>query len=145
MCNEIRKKRCPSSFLFKLYINDVISLLYTMDTGTTLGYLTINILSYAEYVVIFSKTKKKLRYLYKILNIKVIKLRLNIQVCKLKCIIKKKCLNCDKFEICQQYKYFEFYISFDLSNKNFLDIIYIWLFLEYYLYLDIFFEISHVY
>ena len=123
----VRQGGILSPFLFKLYIDDVIDSLSRENLGCRLGFLRLNILAYADDLVILSDTKENLEFLYSLLDEKINALGLIINKNKSKCMIfgrkvqndvaRETLLNGDTFEIVNQYTYLGHIIEDSLSDN----------------------------
>ena len=81
----VRQGGILSPFLFKLYIDDLITLISSKDIGCRLGFLRMNMIAYADDLVFLADSKEHLSQLYNILrsgseNLKLI-LNKNKSVC----------------------------------------------------------------
>ena len=127
----VRQGGILSPFLFKLYIDDVLNDICNSNIGCMLGIKRINILAYADDLVLIAQSKEQLEKLYEILCKGMTDLELSINKNKTKCIIfKQKHIKTnfgdstyirlvdDNFEIVKQYKYLGHIISDDLSDIN---------------------------
>ena len=63
----VRQGGILSPFLFKLYIDNLISVISNEDIGCKLGIIRINILAYADDIVFLADNSDNLSYLYSIL------------------------------------------------------------------------------
>ena len=83
----VRQGGILSPFLFKLYIDGIIKSIDEMNIGCKLGHVRINILAYADDLVLISDTQEHLEKMYiKLLgNIEELKLLVNRN--KSKCVI----------------------------------------------------------
>lgn len=83
----VRQGGILSPFLFKLYIDHVISDLSTMEIGCRLGLVRMNVIAYADDIVLISNTKENLEKLYIsfVDHIKYLKLKMNTT--KSKCMV----------------------------------------------------------
>ena len=111
----VRQGGILSPFLFKLYIDDLIEKISLVNSGCRLGFVRMNILAYADDLVLISDSKDSLEILYKILDMEIRKLKLIINKNKSKCMIferpakrdqrKDLQLGNDTLEVVENYKY----------------------------------------
>ena len=111
----VRQGGILSPLLFKLYIDDVLQEISQMNIGCRLGILRMNILAYADDLVLLAITPSQLNQLYEILEDKFKHLKLNINRDKSKCMIFRKTRDpemqskitiCDReFDVVTSYKY----------------------------------------
>ena len=102
-------------FLFKLYIDEAFTEISTNEIGCRLGFLQINILAYADDLVLVDENENNLETLYGILNEKMRHLQLAINKVKSKAIIFSQSygqdetdeleIGDDQFEVVSHYKY----------------------------------------
>ena len=83
----VRQGGILSPFLFKLYIDSIISEISELEIGCRLGFTRINILAYADDIVILGDTKEALEILYYKLSNHLNKLKLIMNTSKSKCMI----------------------------------------------------------
>ena len=124
----VRQGGILSPFLFKLYIDDVLNDISNSNIGCKLGILRLNILAYADDLVLLARTEDQLETLYKILDAGMSNLKLSINKSKTKCIIFHKkiyipvqqniTLGNDVFEIVNEYKYLGHLLVGTLSDIN---------------------------
>lgn len=124
----VRQGGCLSPFLFKLYIDDCISLISELEDGTKFGFVKINVLAYADDIVLISRSIYGLANLYRTFKTKMNELGLTINITKTKCMIFTReksyvtpetlCINNDVFDTCTQYQYLGFLITSDLCDKS---------------------------
>ena len=116
-----------SPLFFKLYINHILDLLADERCGVQFDLCNINVLAYADDIVILSRSIVGLKRLYSILKIELVKLDLKINTSKSKIMLfdkKKKLqfeninLNGDIFEVCTKFKYLGYVITSDLSDTE---------------------------
>ena len=111
----VRQGGILSPFLFKLYINGLLNEISDTEVGCKYGILRMNIIAYADDVVLVANSKENLEILYNKFNSGIKKLKLNINNKKSKCMIventKQKCqithlkLGNDNLEVVHSYKY----------------------------------------
>ena len=111
----VRQGDMLSPFLFKLYIDDVLEEISRKGVGCKLGILRINILAYADDLVLIADNQKNLDDLYRVLDEKMQQLRLCINKAKSKAMIfthskrpgrpNEIVMGSDTFEVVTQYKY----------------------------------------
>ena len=100
------------------------------NVGCSLGILRINVLAYADDIVLLGNSIKQLEILYRILKMGMEKCKLCINMTKTKCMVfdKNRCntqgdimLHGDKFEIVTEYKYLGHIIQSNLSDTKDVD------------------------
>ena len=111
----VRQGGILSPFLFKLYIDHVLDNISESDRGCKFGLIRMNVLAYADDLVIIADNKDNLAYLYKKLKIGMQNLKLMINENKSKCMIferptsrigiKELKLGNDVLEVVDHYKY----------------------------------------
>lgn len=124
----VRQGGILSPFLFKLYIDNVIQRLSEQSVGCQLGFLRINVIAYADDIVILADTQEHLEYLYNILEDDINKLKLSMNKTKSKCIIFRKTignnpvreirLKEDNFEVVTKYKYLGHFVHECLTDDD---------------------------
>lgn len=123
----VRQGGVLSPFLFKLYINSVLEDVNNMNEGCILGLTRVNILAYADDIVLLANTCSSMDILYSrfCLNMNNLKLRINKD--KTKCMVYGKKMNTiqdniiklgpDRLELVSSYDYLGHNISRDLKDK----------------------------
>ena len=111
----VRQGGILSPFLFKLYIDDVLSDMSKLDVGCIMGISRLNVLAYADDVVLIADTIDNLEILYSFFKQRVDNIDLLINRTKTKCMIFNKslrhnnpeyiCLMGDKIDVVSSYKY----------------------------------------
>ena len=110
----VRQGGILSPFLFKLYIDDLLTRIVEEDIGCKLGILRMNVLAYADDLVLLADTKGNLSCLYKLLIDGLNSLELTMNKTKSKCMIFQKSgrvsenkigLGVDTLEVVEKYKY----------------------------------------
>ena len=122
----VRQGGIVSPFLFKLYIDGLIERISLSNVGCMLGLIRINILAYADDIVLITDSESNLKYLYNILNEEILKLRLMINKNKSKCMIFERPVKRDKrkdilfgndvIEVVENYKYLGYVVNCQLSD-----------------------------
>ena len=123
----VRQGGILSPFLFKLYIDNVIDELSSKEIGCRLSFLRLNILAYADDIVLLSDSLDNLNFLYELLIRKFQDLELVVNRKKSKCMIfcKSKCnevneviLGGDRLEVVSKYKYLGHIITNDCTDNE---------------------------
>ena len=83
----VRQGGILSPFLFKLYIDSMIQDISELEVGCKLGLARLNILAYADDIVIIGDTQEALEVLYHRLTNHLKKLKLTMNTSKSKCMI----------------------------------------------------------
>ena len=121
----VRQGGIISPFLFKLYIDDILNEICNSHEGCRLGLMRMNVLAYADDIVLLANTRDQLDILYGILNRGMEERKLSINKNKTKCMIFNKksdiILNSfglkeDNFEIVSECKYLGHIIQENLSD-----------------------------
>ena len=121
----VRQGGILSPFLFKLYIDDILLEICNSNIGCSLGIMRLNVLAYADDIVLLGNTVEQLETLYGILKSGMEQCKLTINKIKTKCMVFSKhpfdtpsniCLQNDNFEIVFEYKYLGHVIQYNLSD-----------------------------
>ena len=83
----VRQGGILSPILFKLYIDAVLSDISDLEIGCKLGFVQLNILAYADDIVIVADTKENLERIYLLFVDKIRALKLKINTTKSKCMV----------------------------------------------------------
>ena len=83
----VRQGGILSPFLFKLYINGILNRISNTNIGCRFGFLKVNILAYADDVVLIADSESNLEILYTIFSSGIQDLKLTINKIKSKCMI----------------------------------------------------------
>ena len=126
--NGVRQGGILSPFLFKFYINCLLDDISDCNVGCKYGLLRMNVLAYADDIVLIADSKSSLEYIYHKLNDNINKLKLNMNKNKSKCMIferanHKSCiseikLGNDTLEVVQNYKYLGHIVNCHLLEDN---------------------------
>ena len=124
----VRQGGILSPFLFKLYIDDVLQEIAGMEVGCRLGILRINILAYADDLVLIADNQSNLAKLYRILDERIRQLDLSMNKIKSKAMIFSQykrhdraaelLLGDDSFEVVSEYKYLGHIIQDGLQDTK---------------------------
>ena len=122
----VRQGGILSPLLFKLYVDDVLREITESGVGCRLGILRVNVLAYADDIVLLADTHDHLNTLYNLLKTKLTDKHLLINQGKSKCMIFKKSgsketindilLGNHTFEVVDKYKYLGHIIQDSLSD-----------------------------
>ena len=127
----VRQGGILSPILFKLYVDDVFKTISSMNVGCRLGTLRMNIIAYADDIVILSDNRSNLECLLEMFENKVQAIRLSINASKTKCIIfhrKAKSAGSDtisfirQFEIVNCQKYLGYWVTHNFCDKKDVEI-----------------------
>ena len=83
----VRQGGILSPFLFKFYIDGIINKISNTNKGCKLGLVRINIIAYADDLVLLCDSKNSLEAIYEILDEDIKNLKLMINKSKSKCMI----------------------------------------------------------
>ena len=124
----VRQGGILSPFLFKLYLDATIRNISSQDTGCQLGFLRLNIIAYADDLVVLADSQKNLEYLYGVLERELKSLKLVMNKRKSKCMIFGKTVGSgdvstvslagDTFEVVREYKYLGHFVNECLSEER---------------------------
>ena len=127
----VRQGGILSPILFKLYLDHVIGDISNMNVGCKLGLIRMNILVYADDIVILSDTQKNLELIYQRLSNHIAGLKLNMNKGKTKCMIFEKSrfgsqineliLGEDTLENVEEYKYLGHIVQRNLKDDKDID------------------------
>ena len=122
----VRQGGILSPLLFKLYVDDLLGEITDSGTGCRLGILRINVIAYADDIVLLANTREQLAKLYQLLKAGLRDKYLIINENKSKCMIFKRAaykegnervlLGRDSFEMVSQYKYLGYIIQHNLQD-----------------------------
>ena len=123
----VRQGGILSPFLFKLYIDDVLKDISKLNEGCKLGLNRINVIAYADDIVLLTNSLDSLNNIFSLLKLKLDNLKLIINYNKTKCMVfssrDKQLLNEVVFdgksiEVVNEYKYLGNYITTNLDDKR---------------------------
>lgn len=122
----VRQGGILSPLLFKFYINSIINDISSMNEGCALGISKVNILAYADDIVLIAGSVREMERLYEQLCFSIREHRLNINKEKSKCMffsssVYRNCpntieLGADVLEVVSCYKYLGHWIESTLSD-----------------------------
>ena len=128
ICNGVRQGGILSSLFFNLYIDSVLSSVSKMNIGCKLGFISSNIIAYADDVVLLAPSATGLQQLIDKFCDIINELDLSVNINKTKCMIfnlkhKDKIAKCFNVgENCIQYtdvfKYLGFYIQDNMRDNE---------------------------
>ena len=87
ICNGVRQGGVLSGLLFNLYIDCVLEKLSSMRVGCRLGIINSNVIAYADDIVLLAPSVASLQLLMNTANQLALKLKLNFNKDKTKCMI----------------------------------------------------------
>ena len=127
----VRQGGILSPFLFKLYIDSVLRKITNMGIGCRLYDTRMNIVAYADDIVLVTDSVPDLHVLYLVLKEELESHGLQINVNKSKCLANKRANNIrrycngdklilagDNFEVVTQYKYLGHVLTSDLRDDD---------------------------
>ena len=124
----VRQGGILSPTLFKLYIDHILEEILKLNIGCKLGLLRVNIIAYADDIVLLANSKENLGILYELFKSKVQSMGLMINQNKSKCMIfKREGLPCqttkltmsgDELEVVPSYKYLGHHIESNLIDTK---------------------------
>ena len=124
----VRQGGILSPFLFKFFIDDILNNISDLGEGCMIGLSRVNILAYADDMVLLADNKKSLCNIYSIFRDEISKLDLVINENKSKCVIfnRKRNFRFDSeiilgnttFEVVDSIKYLGNVISRDLNDTE---------------------------
>ena len=125
---RVRQGGILSPFLFKLYIDEALTEILANEIGCRLGFLRINILAYADDLVLVADNENNLATLYDILNEKMRHLQLAINKVKSKAMIFSQSyrqdetveleIGDDRFEVVSHYKYLGHILQANMQDNK---------------------------
>ena len=128
----VRQGGILSPFLFKLYIESLLTKLSELEVGCRLGSVRLNVIGYADDIVLLADSATNLEILYGVLREEICQLKLKMNTNKSKCMIfesgislksmKEINLMDDTFEIVESYKYLGHLVHrqlFDIEDIKF--------------------------
>ena len=110
----VRQGGILSPFLFKLYIDNLLNNISEENIGCTYGIVRMNILGYADDIVLLADTRENLSFLYTLLVDGIKSLELTMNSTKSKCMIFTRSRNIceteirlgeDVLEVVETYRY----------------------------------------
>ena len=126
----VRQGGILSPFLFKLYVDAIVSEIVSMNIGCKLESTRFNIITYADDIVLAASNESDLEKLFIKLNTEMTKLNLHMYVTKTKCMLvgkstlgvnKTVCLGGTDFKMVQSYKYLGHLVRSDLQDSDDVD------------------------
>ena len=120
----VRQGGILSPFLFKLYIDDLITRISSKDIGCRLGFLRMNIIAYADDLALLADSRENLSQLYNILRSGLENLRLTLNKNKSVCMffnsspsnINEVKLGEDTLSVVENCRYLGHYVSYNFSD-----------------------------
>ena len=123
----VRQGGILSPFLFKLYIDHVLNLLSEANSGIKYNFYNVNVIGYADDIILLSRSLKGLEELYTILKNELLDLNLRINTIKSKILVFNKrkkeqrskiSLANEEFEVVHSYKYLGHILSYNLDETE---------------------------
>ena len=122
----VRQGGIISPFLFKLYIDGVVRHLSSLDVGCRLSMSRINVIAYADDIVLLANSRSALDEIYSEFKRSLDYLKLKVNVNKSKVMLfykglyrdglKNLIIDGDEFEIVREFKYLGNIITYNLSD-----------------------------
>jgi hypothetical protein len=130
--NGVRQGSPLSPFLFNFFINNVLNEFKGVDIGCRVGGRNINILAYADDIVLLAPTWRGLQKLINKLHCLLGNVNMEINVVKTKCMVfppkraEARCLSSvplfkmgdDEIAFCDECKYLGHILTVDLNDKK---------------------------
>ena len=133
-CNEfrsinrgVRQGGILSPLLFKLYINDLINCITSLDMGCRFDVSRVNLIAYADDIVLLAENSANLETIYRIFSSKIkdLKLRINTSKSKIMLFYCKDMKNVpismtldnEYFEVVKEIKYLGNIITYNLNDE----------------------------
>lgn len=125
----VRQGGILSPFLFKLYIDDLLTTLNNNNEGCIFGLGRVAVIAYADDMVILASSSDALESIYKKFEEEIEKIDLKININKTKCMIfgknnnfnKDIMLNNQSFEILNSFKYLGNILNSKLDDTDDVD------------------------
>ena len=124
----VRQGGILSPILFKLYVDDVIKHLTTLDIGCRFGLSRVNTIAYADDIVLLAENKHNINILYSEFCNEISSLNLKINIEKTKVMlfyegnsnqpINSVLLGGNSFDVVKEFKYLGNMIYFNLSDES---------------------------
>ena len=124
----VRQGGIISPFLFKLYIDGVIRQLSSLDVGCRFGMSRINVVAYADDIVLLASSHSALELIYKEFKNSMRHLKLKINVIKSKVVLFYKgrqrinfnniTIDNDDFEVVSEFTYLGNIITYNLGDSG---------------------------
>ena len=124
----VRQGGILSPFLFKLYIDELLCDISDLEVGCRLGFIRLNIIGYADDLVLIADSVANLETMYNLLRQKILGLKLKLNINKSKGMIFEKgniyknmkeiCMMGDVFEVVDNYKYLGHIIQRQLLDTD---------------------------
>jgi hypothetical protein len=125
----VRQGGVISPFLFKVYIDSVLESIDSSPGGCRFGLNSINVIGYADDIVLLARSQSHLNTLYSLLKRKLIPLELRLNPIKTKCLFfgpfrkvitrpQTVLLDNDHLEVVNKFKYLGHWIDCDLSDVS---------------------------
>ena len=123
----VRQGGILSPFLFKFYINSIVDDMNEMDMGCRLGLMRVNLITYADDLVILAPSKTLLDIFYSKLKDSLHHINLNLNPTKSKIVIFSKSrknnidklsLGEDNIDVVDTLKYLGFYLNEQLDDTK---------------------------
>ena len=120
----VRQGGILSPFLFNFYINSIIDNISSLQVGCRLGLARINIILYADDVVLLTNSLEDSNLIYKKFKCLVEKIKLKINETKSKCLVFRKNknvsneLHCNLLDTVDEYVYLGHCLKYNLDDSN---------------------------
>ena len=121
----VRQGGILSPFLFNFYIDDIICSIKNLDIGCKFGISRVNIIAYADDVVLLANNQDDINEIYRIFKQLIGNIKLKINENKSKCVVFRNKKNIPdilknkiELEIVDQFNYLGHILNYNLDDSN---------------------------